>query len=98
MFDRQDQLIQALNGVKREELYEHFDALFFTLAASRLDIQMITSPQKEAYEAAWDSNSKSAMARTLKRSQFTGSIEEFKGDAGYYPDGVAEAYTKFTGA
>lgn len=94
MFDRQNQSVEALAGVTRDDFSGHFETLFFSESTARMDIQVVTETHAGAYQAAWSNNEKGEMSKILKRSKFEGSIEEFKNNSVYHADGVIEAFKR----
>lgn len=79
--------------MKREEFIGHFNALFFSSTASRLDIQLLSPAKELKQQAAWVSNGRASMfTKVLARTQHSGSFVEFKLGATYHPDAVIEAF------
>ena len=58
--------------MKLGEFVDYFEALFFSKAARRLDIQVVTSGLGKKREATWDSNKKSKMfSEILNRKEIS---------------------------
>jgi len=94
IFDRQQREIEALKSIKKEELADYFDDLFFK-KSKRVEVVMDPDARKEANEEQRKKNEEAFFGpKGVKREKVTAPVEGFKKSAGLYADNFKAYFAK----
>jgi secreted Zn-dependent insulinase-like peptidase len=94
-FERQSKSISALATITKAEFIAHFEEVFFSPTAKRMDLELTSTPHEEEQAKYLESNKEHEIFKQLKRVVIEDSVEDFKSKCAKHPNFYKECFLKF---
>ena len=95
-FERQDQQIEAIKDITKQEFVSHFEKTFFSAESKRLDLQLMAKLHTDEQTEYTAKNKDHTIFDKLTRTKHgSSSLTDFKNSQGLHPDVYKKYFAEF---
>lgn len=96
VFDRQDKEIECVKSITKEEFLSHFEMVFFSDKAKRLDMELTSAAHEEQQKEYLEKNKDHEIFKTVfKKRDTVTDLTDFKSKANFHGNRYKQNFVNF---